>query len=128
MADKIVRVQDGFVYRSGSPSDLTMTPRPDEDVSTDIQEAGLSTWRTLEAAVKVGKRGQKIDLAKLDPADLGCFEDENGHVAIVPVDADGKLDMMKLAEWAATRDSVTPHPLTTMVVRAIVEQNVRRKS
>jgi hypothetical protein len=65
MADKIVRVQDGFVYRSGSPSDLTMTPRPDEDVSTDIQEAGLSTWRTLEAAVKVGKRGQKIDLAKL---------------------------------------------------------------
>jgi hypothetical protein len=64
----------------------------------------------------------------LDPADLGCFEDENGHVAIVPVDADGKLDMMKLAEWAATRGSVTPHPLTTMVVKAIVEQNVRRMS
>lgn len=126
MADKIVRVQDGIVYRSGSPTDLTMTPRPDDDVSSDLQEAGLSTWRTLEAAVKVRKRGQKIDLAKLDPAVLGCFEDENGHVAIVPVDTDGKLDMMKLAEWAATRGSVTPHPFTTMVMMAIVEQNVRR--
>src|SRR5882672_2851977 len=99
MPDNIVRVQDGIVYRNGSPTDLTMTPRPDNDVSSDLQEAGLSTWRTLEAAVKVGKRGQRIDLAKLDPVVLGCFEDENGHVSIVPVGADGKLDMIKLAEW-----------------------------
>jgi hypothetical protein len=128
MADNIVRVRDGIVYRCGSPTDLTMTPRTDDDASPDLQKAGLSTWRTLEAAVKIGKRGQKIDLAKLDPAVLGCFQDEHGHVSIVPVDQAGQLDMIKLAEWAATRGTTTPHPFTTVVVKAIVEQNVRRPS
>jgi hypothetical protein len=128
MADNIVRVLDGFVYRSGSPTDLTMTPRPDDDVSSEIPKAGLSAWRTLEAAVKIGKRAQKIDLAMLDPAVLGCFQDEQGHVSIVPIDPAGNLDMIKLTEWAATRGSPTPHPFTTMVVKAIVEPNVRRKS
>jgi hypothetical protein len=128
MADNIVRVRDGIVYRSGAPTDLTMTPRPDDDVSTDLQKAGLSTWRTLEAAVKIGRRAQKIDLAKLDPALLGCFQNDDGHVSIVPIDHAGSLDMIKLTEWAATRGSATPHPFTTMVVKAIVEPNVRRSS
>ena len=126
MADNTIRVQDGFVYRKGSDTDLAMTPRPDDDVSADLQQAGLSTWRDLEAAIPPGKKGQKIDLAKLDQALLGCFQDEQGHVSIVPVDAGGNLDMMKLAEWAATRGSGAPHPLTMMVVKAIVEPNVRR--
>jgi len=126
MPGNLTRVLDGFVYRSGSPTDLTMTPRADDDVSPDIREAGLSTWRTLEAAVKPGKRGQKIDLTQLDPTVLGCFEDEHGHVSIVPIDGVGDLDMMKLKEWAATRNSATPHSFTNMVLKAIVEQNVRR--
>ena len=128
MADNIVRVADGFVYRSGAPTDLTMTPRPDDDVSADFQKAGLSAWRSLEAAVKIGKRAQKIDLARLDPAVLACFQDERGHVSIVPIDQAGNLDMIRLTEWAATRGSPTPHPFTIMVVKAIVEPNVRRMS
>lgn len=124
----LTRVHDGFVYRSGGPTDLTMTPRPDDDVSSDLQKAGLSTWRTLEAAVKVGKRAQKIDLEKLDPAALACFQDAHGHVSIVPIDHAGNLDMIELTEWAATGGSVTLHRLTSVVVKAIVEANVRRSS
>src|SRR4051812_17890125 len=128
MAGNIVRVRDGFVYRKGSDSLLAMTPRPDDDVSTDLQEAGLSTWREFTAAVTPGKKGQKIDLSKLDTAVFGCFQDDDGHVSIVPVDAEGNLDMMKLAEWAATRGAQAPHPLTVMLVKAIVERNIRRPS
>ena len=105
-----------------------MTPRPDHDVSPDLREAGLSTGRDLEAAIKPGGKGQKIDLALLDPALLGCFQDQNGHVSIVPIDADGNMDMMKLADWAATWSSNEVHPLTTMVMDAIVEKNVKRRS
>jgi hypothetical protein len=105
-----------------------MTPRPDDDVSSDLKTAGLSTWRELEKAIKPGKKGQKIDLAKLDPVLLGCFQDDDGHVAIVPVDANGELDMMKLAAWANTRGADSSHSLTTMVLEAIVEPNVRRRS
>jgi hypothetical protein len=93
-----------------------------------LQKAGLSTWRAFETAVSIGGKGQKIDVAKLDPTLLGCFQDEHGHVSIVPVDANGNLDMMKLTEWAATRGSVNPHSFTTMVVKAIVERNIRRPS
>ncbi len=125
MAGDIVRVFDGFVYRNGSRSDRNMTPRSG-DVSSDLRDAGLSTWRELDAAVEPGGKGQKIDLALLDSLVLGCYEDEDGHVAIVPVDAAGTLDMMKLAEWAATRDASVPHPLTTMIVSAIVDDNIRR--
>jgi len=122
------RVYDGFVYRSGARREKDMTPRPVGDVSLNLHEAGLSTWCNLDAAIRPGKKGQKIDLALLDTAMLGCFKDENGHVAIVPVDADGNLDMMKLAEWAAAWGVDPPHPLTTMVLDAIVERNVRRRS
>ena len=120
-----VVVKSGFVYRSGSRTDLTMTPRP-KDVSADLQEAGLSVWRDLEAAINLDGKAQKIDLSKLDPSILGCFQDQHGHVSIVPLDADGKLDMIKLAEWAATRDSAAPHPFTKMIIDAVVERNVRR--
>lgn len=124
--DTLVRVYDGFVYRNGSRREKDMTPRPGDDVSPNVQEAGLSTWRNLEAGIKPGGKRQKIDLAKLDPLLLGCFEDEHGHVSIVPVDADGTMDMMKLREWAATFGSDAAHPLTNMVMEAIVERNVRR--
>lgn len=103
-----------------------MTPRPEDDVSTNLEEAGLSTWRDLEAAIPAGGKGQKIDLAKLDSTRLGCFQDEHGHVSIVPVNQAGDLDMIKLAEWAATRGSSLLHPFTAIVVKAIVERDVRR--
>jgi hypothetical protein len=128
MADDIIRVRDGFAYRNGARRQKDMTPRPDHDVSADLQEAGLSTWRDLEAAIKPGGKGQKIDLTLLDPALLGCFQDQNGHVSIVPIDVEGNMDMMKLAEWAKTWGSEDVHPLTTMVMDAIVEKNVKRRS
>jgi hypothetical protein len=123
---ELTRVHTGFVFRNGGNSDATMTPRPD-DVSANIQEAGLSTWRRMEDGIQPKQRGQKIDLAKLDPAVLGCFEDEHGHVSIVPVDSAGQMDMMKLTEWAATRGTENMHPFTKMVLGAIVEINVRRR-
>jgi len=123
MADNIVRVFAGFVYRDGARREKDMTPRPDHDVSPNLQEAGISTWRDLEAAIRPGKKGQK-----LDPAVLGCFQDENGHVSIVPIDADGNLDLMKLADWAATWGLAPPHPFTKLVMDAIVERNLRRRS
>lgn len=128
MADGIVRVFDGFVYRDGARREKDMTQRPEHDVSPNPREAGLPTWRDLEAAVRQGKKGQKIDLGLLDPAMLGCFQDENGHVSIVPVDAEGNMDMMRLAEWAATWGTDSPHPFTRIVMDAIVERNVRRRS
>ena len=124
---EVTRVYEGFVYRSGSKSDANMTPRPEDDVSPDLHEAGLSTWRALESAIKKPKgTAQKIDLARLDSAILGCFQDEYGHVSIVPIDQNGQLDMIVLAEWAATRDTQTLHPLTQLVLDAVVEVNVRR--
>ena len=127
MPDNIVRVLDGFVYRSGSAREKDMTPRPGRDVSRDLGEAGLSTWRNLEAAVKPNGKAQKIDLGKLDYLLLGCFEDGNGHVSIVPVDAAGNLDMMKLEEWAASLATGEAHPLSQMVIAAIVDTNIKRR-
>jgi hypothetical protein len=124
----LTRVYDGFVYRDGARREKDMTPRPDQDVSPNVQQAGLSTWRDLEAAIRPGKKGQKIDLAMLDPGVLGCFQDENRHVSIVPIDADGNMDMMKLREWAATWGLAPAHPFTRMVMDAIVERNIRRRS
>lgn len=125
MAGNVVRVYEGFVYRNGSRSDRNMTPRSG-DVSSDLRDAGLSTWRELAGAIEPGGKGQKIDLALLDSSVIGCYQDEDGHVAIVPVEAAGMLDMMKLAEWASARNTSAPHPLTTMIVNAIVDDNVRR--
>ncbi len=126
--DETVRVFDGVVYRSGKRRHQDMTPRPDRDVSPNLSEAGLSTWRDLESAIQIDRKGVMIDIAKLDPNLLGCFQDELGHVSIVPVDAEGKPDMMTLAEWAATKEKDVPHALTVMVLEAIVERNVRRPS
>ncbi len=124
----LTRVHDGYVYRGGSTRDKDMTPRPGRDVSSNLQDAGLSTWRDLESAVKPGGKAQKIDLAKLDHGLLGCFQDENGHVSLVPVDAEGNLDMMKLTEWAGSVAAGVSHPLTQMVLRAIAEPNVKRRA
>ena len=74
-----------------------MTPRPDADVLLDLLEAGLSTWRDLEMAIKKPRgTAQKIALERLDSAILGCFQDEDGHVSIVPIDPDGQMNMLVL--------------------------------
>jgi hypothetical protein len=62
----------------------------------------------------------------LDSKVLGCFQGDDGHVSIVPVNPAGELDMIKLEEWAATRGSATPHSLTILVLKAIVEHDIRR--
>lgn len=116
----VTRVYEGLVYHKGSNTDLNFTPRPDRDVSNDLQAAGLSTWRELNSTLLPGAKGQEIDLARLDHGVLGCFEDDHGHVSIVPVDSAGNLDMMTLADWAASRGSAHVHPLTTLLLNAVV--------
>ncbi len=78
--DETVRVFDGIVYRSGKRRQQDMTPRPDRDVSANLSEAGLSTWRDLEAAIQGNQKGVMTDIARLDPNVLGCYQDELGHV------------------------------------------------
>lgn len=126
MDDSCVRVYDGFVYRSGGKSDDNLTPRPDDDVSFNVADAGVSTWRKLEDAIRPGMKGIRIDLARIDATAFGCYEDKQGHVSIVPVDATGQLDMMKLAEWAAARGTGSVHPLTQVLLAAVVDHKVRR--
>jgi hypothetical protein len=113
----------GIVYRRGSKTNRNLTPRPGIDtVGRPGQEPGLSTSETLRPGVV----GQGIDLAML-PATLKAFADDPaiggspGHVAIVPVDAAGTIDWQLLQEWAASRNSGQPHPLTIMLENAIVE-------
>ena len=80
--------------------------------------------------LKAGQKGQKIDLALLRPPLRGVADDpaiggSPGHVCIVPVNDAGEVDQLLLEEWAACRDSGNQHPLTQLVLDAIVEENVK---
>ena len=89
----------------------------------------------MEDALKNGnKKAQKLDLSKLK-LPLAYFPDNpeveggrRGHGVITPVDATGRVDHVALAEWASCRLSQgdAPHPLTQLVIGAIVEIDVRR--
>jgi hypothetical protein len=116
------RIQAGIVYRAGSHTADNCTPRPGLDT---VHPAGLSTYTTIERALeRGGKKAQTIDLARLPPT-LAGFMDEEGHVAIVPVDPDGKVDFCQLNEWAACRGTEKMHQFTQLVLDAIVDEERR---
>ena len=117
-----------LVYRGGSPTDDNLTPRPNRDIAGRAGQApGLSTWETLERAVVPGGKAQVIDLDALK-APLADFPDDPtrggspGHLSI----ATGVIDLGLLRDWALSRGSGTPHPLTLLIRDAIVNANVRR--
>jgi hypothetical protein len=117
----------GFVYRRGSLTARTFTPRPEIDTTGKPGTSpGLSTVETLETGIK----GHRIDLSRLRPPLQAFADDPNeggdvGHVAIVPVDETGAVDQQLLESWAAYRDQEGEHPLTTIVLEAVVGKNAR---
>jgi hypothetical protein len=117
----------GFVYRRGSLTARNFTPRPEKDTEgREGQEPGLSTQDDVPGGE--GK-AQKIDVSKLKPPLCAIADDPAkgtpGHVAIVPVDEEGKVDQKLLDAWAAARDAETPHPLTQLLLEAVVKTDVR---
>lgn len=102
-----------LVYRGGSKTPDSLTPRPGIDTS------GLSTFDSLEGAVKPGAKAQVIDTTKLKSLSAVPDAPPPGHVSITPGTEAGVVD------WAATRGSGTVHPLTQELLDAVVDE-VRR--
>ncbi len=125
-----------IVFRGGSRTNQALTPRPSADtVAPPGLTPGLSVEDALEAAADhAKKKAQKLDVSKLK-LPLAYFPDNpeveggrSGHGVIVPVDDEGRVDLVALQEWASCRLSQgdTPHPLTQLIIDAIVESDVRR--
>lgn len=112
----------GVVYRGGSRTPQNMTPRP------NIDNQGLSTFETLEQAVKPGDKAQIIDLSLLQ-APLVAVPDAppEGHVSIRPGAALTPAALRNTAEWAATRGTPTIHPYTQSVIDAVIDEKKRPK-
>ena len=113
-------IKEGFVYRSGSRSPRSMTPRLEKDVAEEPGKAGLSAYLTLEDAIDPGDWCQKLDVAKLT-VPLAAYLESDGHVAIAPVKDDGNIDVALLTEWASARGIEPPHALTNIVLSAVAE-------
>lgn len=120
-----------IVYRKGSTSGKNFTPRPDKDVDpAPGKPPGLSVFET-KAMIPLGPKDhvQILDLDLLPPG-LAAFPDDPiiggdaGHLCIVPVTADGRLDEQALAEWAASRDAGANHPFASDVKAAIIGEEV----
>lgn len=105
-----------LVYRSGSASWDNLTPR-----SGDLD--GLSTFDSLERAVKPGGKAQVIDTSKLRLLTAVLSEPPEGHVSLTLV----PHDPVCLTQWAAARGTGTIHPLTQDVYDAIVDTAKRPK-
>ena len=118
-----------IVYRTGALTRDNFTPRPGRDTqSRPGQEPGLSTFQSLEAGS--ARKAQKLDLARLKPPLQGFPDDPAlggtpGHVSIAPADAAGKVDQTLLDKWAAARGMEQTHPLTQIVLDAVIETDVR---
>jgi RHS repeat-associated protein len=117
---------DEFVYRSGSFSDKTFTPRPGKDDDLSIPKAGLSTFTSATEAAKEGGVVQVLSVNRLRA--MGFVLSYDGtHVSILP---GGKNSGEKLKEWAATRTNLQDgligqsgaHPNTGKVQAARVSQ------
>jgi hypothetical protein len=123
---------EGFIFRRGARTAKNFTPRPGKDTgSQEGQAPGLSAYDAI--ALDVGDKAQKIALSRLK-APLAAVPDdaaqggEPGHVTITVLDASGKVDQQLLEEWAASRDQGAEHPLTQLLLEAVVEEVARRQS
>lgn len=92
---------EGTIYRQGSGSDMSLTPRPGKD---DVLRPG-DTHAGLSTSIHQPPPGEKavaLDVAKLREQGLMVLQDKpNGHVTIYPVDAKGKFDHARLQHGAA---------------------------
>ena len=98
-----------LVYRGGSAQAANLTPRP------GIDESGLSTFDTPEAAAPSGGKVQVIDTGRLKLVKANPDSPPPGHVSLAP--ADGS----QIEEWAATRGTEEIHPFTQDIMDAIVD-------
>jgi hypothetical protein len=116
-----------IVYRYGNLTSANFTPREKDTVPGAGQTPGLSTWEMPPAG---GIKAQKLDLRLLGPP-LRAFPDKPheggfpGHVAIAPVDDSGELDTRALEDWAASRGGEQIHPLTQLMLDAVIQLNVK---
>ena len=111
-----------IAYRLGARTSNNFTPRPDKDtVGRPGQAPGLS----VSTAAKPGRKSQLVELDLL-AAPLSAIADDPskggtpGHIAIAPVDRDGRIDQSLLDEWAATRATGQTHSMTQILLDAIV--------
>jgi hypothetical protein len=124
-------------FRVGSRTNQALTPRPGADT---VAAAGLTPGLSVEAQLEdalssENRKAQKIDLTRLRlplayfPDPVGVEGARPGHGVIAPVGDEGLVDMAVLLEWASCRQSQaeTPHPLTQLVIDAIVENDARLK-
>jgi hypothetical protein len=110
----------GRVYRMGKRRNKDFTPRDPKDIKQPDDPdrlPGLSTRETPDRK----QVNQIIDLALLQEP-LKAFADAPNHVVIVPVNEQGEVDHEKLKEWASYRDKQECHPLTQILLDAIVGQ------
>jgi hypothetical protein len=120
------------VFRGGSATNQALTPRPGRDtVAPSGQQPGLSVEDAMPAAGKA--QGIAVDLLK---PPLMYFPDDfakggtQGHGVIAPTDGSGNVDQTALEEWASCRETQqdAAHPLTQIVIDAIVERDVRSRT
>ncbi len=116
LADEILT--EGTIYRLGSGTDDSMTPRPGKDTTPGKHDhAGLSM--SVHEPPATDSRGRRnkyvpVDVAKLQETGLVAVRDSaKGHVTVYPVDADGNYDQARLDSWAKTRGTGEPDELTT---------------
>lgn len=114
------------VYIWGNLTADNFTPRPGKDtVGGPGQKPGLSAFESPPT----NRKSQGVDLAMIRPA-LKAFPDQQdeggtpGHVAIAPVDRSGEVDVVALEQWASFRKTGRVHPLTQILLDAVVEPNV----
>lgn len=97
-----------YVYRGGSASADNLTPRP------GVDNTGLSTFDTVEAATPPGGKAQVIDTGRLSSLSAVPDAPPPGHVSITPGDP------ALVEQWAATRGTGQVHPYTQELQNAIV--------
>ena len=107
----------GVIYRSGSNSNINLTPRPGKDTTT-----GLSA--SLD---KQPGKCQAIYVCKLQGSGLEAVNDHGRHVSIRPVNDPNKS---KLVEWANTRENASTNPsiYTQKLQQAIPQNNTSSRS
>ena len=110
-----------MVYRGGSGTQNTMTPRYPQDCSG--KKKGLSTFESLETVLKMADKAQGIETDDL-PDTLKAVRNGSGpkdtHVSILPV-IESELD-----DWAKAKNGTkTDHPYSKGVVAAITKKNIK---